>query len=104
METYITSNFLSSSSSISLFSSESVAYFKHELDYGARNGLNIFAPMLWLFEREPLNLISFVSHHDQSEIIIDLRTKFDGLRRRHKPFLRAVHGVLPSEDRENPDH
>ena len=61
---------------------------------------------LWLFEREPLNLISFAFHlnHHQSEIIIDLRTKFDGLRRRHKPFLRAVHGVLPSEDRENPDH
>ena len=72
METYITSNFLSSSSSISLFSSESVAYFKHELDYGARNGLNIFAPMLWLFKREPLNLISIAFHlnHHQSEIII----------------------------------
>ena len=53
--------------------------------------------------REPLNLISFVSHHDQSEIIIDLRRKIDGLRRRHKPFLRAVHGVLPSEAREDPD-
>jgi hypothetical protein len=75
---HITSNFLSSSSSISLFSSESVAYFKHELDYGARNGLNIFAPMLWLFEREPLNLIPFVSHcafhlnHHLSEIIIEI--------------------------------
>ena len=77
METYITSKFLSSSSSISLFSSESVVCFKHELDYGGRNGFNIFAPMLWLFEREPLNLIPFVSHcanhlnHHQSEIIVE---------------------------------
>ena len=36
------------------------------------------SPMLWLFEREPLNLISFVSHcafhlnHRQSEIIIEI--------------------------------
>ena len=45
----------------------------------------------------------FRSHHHQSEIIIDLRRKIDGLRRRHKPFLRAVHGVLPSEAREDPD-
>jgi hypothetical protein len=31
------------------------------------------SPMLWLFEREPLNLISFAFHlnHHQSEIIID---------------------------------
>ena len=58
------------------------------------------SPMLWLFEREPLNLISFAFHlnHHQSEIIIDfLRTNFDDLRRRHKPFLRADHGALPFE-------